>query len=89
MYLLDRGARAVLYLALVGWVLFGLVGSVLVLFFCYTAFLGDDSFDSEEIAENEKMAYNLPPDDLELEDMELHFFLNSQKDEGYEDTMNF
>lgn len=89
MYLLNRGARAVLYLALLGWVLFGIWGGLSVLFACYTAFLGDDSFDSEELAEIEKMAYNLPPDDLELEDMELHFFLNSQKDEDYEDTMNF
>lgn len=89
MYLLDRGARAVSYLAVLGGAAFGVWGLIIVLCAGYTAFLGDDSFDSEEQAELEKMAYSLPPDDLELEDMELHFFLNGQSDEGYEETMNF
>jgi hypothetical protein len=89
MYLMNREGRAILYIAFIGWLFFGFWGACLILFIFYSAFLGDDSFETEELAAMEKMAYSLPPHDMELEDMEGFFFYKQRRNEHYEDTMNF
>lgn len=86
---MNREGRSWLYVMLIGWIFFGIIGVVVLWGLGATAWAGEESFEEEDIPLTEQWTYLLPGYDLTLSDFELYLsYFQLVDGEDFDDAIN-